>query len=449
MIAQIDDIIKATLKDSPTGTAVAVIKDGEPLAVKAYGLANLEWDIPVNGDTMFLLGNLTMTFTAVAILKLVEDEKLDLRAPLSEYLPEFPTSGHVVTIEDLLNHASGIQCYTLLPDWRSTAHVDMSTQQVMSIFAPHPFHFRPGVRNRYCDSNYFLLGMVIEKVTGLPYHAYMERQLFAPLGMHNTGRFDPQAITPYRANGYNLTANGLKNAPYFSYSQLYAATGLGASINDLVIWDRALWRNQLLKPESMAALTKPRTLPDGNPAAYGCAWIATRYNEHPVICDTGIEFGFRSFFARFPQDDLSIILLSNLEEINVRGATLDIARHVLGLPVTRRHPFMPSPESIRRCLGTYNIDGAMVTMKLTPEHHIELTAGRALRLLPMSAQSFYDANDPEVTVTFAAEIEGVYTQIRVNAPLLPPYLGERVGQRRSDWRREQVLDETSALVHLM
>ncbi|MBZ0285465.1 MAG: beta-lactamase family protein [Anaerolineae bacterium] len=450
MIAQIDHIIKTTLKDSPTGAAVAVIKNGEPLAVKGYGAANLEWDIPVSGDTVFLIGNLTMTFTAVGILKLAEDGKLDLQAPISYYLPEFPTSGHVVKLEDLLNHASGIQCYSLLPNWRSTAHVDMSTHQMMGAFAPHPFLFRPGSKNRYCDSNYFLLGMVIEKVTGTAYHTYMEKQFFAPLGMHHTGPFNPQIITPCRASGYNLTPKGLKNAPYFSYSQMYAATGLGSSINDLVIWDRALWQHQLLKPESMAALSIPRTMPDGNPAAYGYAWIATSYSEHPVICDTGIEFGFRSFFARFPEDDLSIILLSNLEETNVRGATLDIARQVLDLPVIHRRPFMPNRESIRRCLGSYDIDGATVTMKLTPDNQIELTAGRSLRLMPMSAHSFYDADDPDVTVSFAAEIDGVYTQIRISAPLVPSYIGYRVKPTKAGRTLKSVArDDVLPLIHVM
>ena len=302
--------------DQFNGSAL-VADDGEVIFADGFGMANMEFDIPNAPDTKHRLGSITKQFTAALILQLVEQEKLELDQPISKYLPKYKgPAADKVTIHHLLTHSSGIPSYTSFPGFFVEYSRDpYNPGEFVEIFADSTLQFMPGEKFSYNNSGYFLLGYIIEEVTGKPYEQVLQENILEPLNMEDTGYDHHATILKNRASGYEKNGKSYINAPYLDMSLPYAAGSLYSTVEDLYKWDRALYTNKILSEESKELMFSPH-IKDGD-GDYGYGWMMT---ELPVantkdsvktIAHGGGINGFNTLIARFPEENDLIVLLNN------------------------------------------------------------------------------------------------------------------------------------------
>ncbi len=417
MLREIDAIVNELVQPDTPGLAVGIIQDGVPVHQQGYGLANLDWQIPVEPDTVFRLASITKQFTAVAIMLLVADGKLKLDDSLEKFLPDYPTSGHHITIYHLLTHTSGIRSYTSLETFEQTMRNDYTPAELVELFARVPFDFKPGTQYRYNNSGYLLLGVIIEKLSGMRYADFIQQRIFAPAGMHSSHYMSDVRIIPRRATGYTTMNDQAYAADFISMTQPFAAGGLGASLNDMLRWDAALRNNAIITAETLQQMQTPASLADGTPIDYGFGWAFGTYAEHPMIQHAGGIQGFRTFQMRFSDDDLSVIVLCNWEAVDVMKLSANIARQLLGLPAITRRPFLLGPEALLKIAGIWHDDNGSIELKIAAGGEITLQYPESeQRLLASSRTQFYVVDDPEVTLDFSVEQDGHFTQLTIHYP---------------------------------
>lgn len=308
--AKIDEVMTLANKYRLFNGAVLVAENGKVIYKKGLGLANMEWNIPNTPETRFRLGSITKQFTATAILKLVEEGKIKLDGKISDYLPEYRKDiGEKVTVHQLLNHTSGIPSYTGLPGFfQDVSRNPFKVDDFVKKYASNDLEFEPGSKFSYNNSGYFLLGAIIEKVTGKPYEQFLKERIFEPLGMKNTGYDHWDTLLQKRATGYQKTADGYVNAPYLDMSIPYAAGSLYSTVEDLYLWDQALYTDSVLNAQFKELMFKP------NLENYAYGWTIRKANfddKIPVITHNGGINGFSTTIIRFPAEKNLIVLLDN------------------------------------------------------------------------------------------------------------------------------------------
>src|SRR4051812_31670906 len=227
-----DELFSRAYPAGEPGAAVLIAKDGKVLLRKAYGLANLELDVPMRPDMVFEIASVTKQFTAAAVLLLQERGKLSVNDEITKYMPDYPTHGQRITIDHLLSHSSGIPEL----DWWPRRREDMKVQQIIDLFKDKPLDFNPGEKLSYSNSGYILLGAIIEKASGKRYEDFVEQEIFAPLGMKRSRYGHRDEIVPGLVASYDQAEEGYRVAEYFSLSQPYAAGGLLSTVDDLALW---------------------------------------------------------------------------------------------------------------------------------------------------------------------------------------------------------------------
>ena len=295
------------------GLAAAVVRGSDTLLIKGYGKADLEWDAAMTSDAVFEIGSVTKQFTAAAILQLRDAGKLDLDADITRYLPDYPVNGRRIPVRRLLDHTSGIKGYTEMRSFREINTRALPRDTLVGRFAAEPFDFEPGEALIYNNSGYFLLGLIIEKVSGMSYEDYVEKELFAKLGMHRSSYCSNSDVVPRRAHGYNL-ANGstLERAPYLDHTWPYAAGSLCSTTVDLITWLRALRGGSVLPPASYQEMITPGSLNDGTKVRYAMGLARTPdARGRPAIHHGGGIFGFVSDTRYYPDEDLYVVVLVN------------------------------------------------------------------------------------------------------------------------------------------
>lgn len=319
--------------------AVLVAEGGKVIHQAGFGYANREWAIDNTPETRFRIASMTKSFTAVLIMQLVEAGQIDLDRPFRHYLPTYPNDhGDHITIRQLLRHSSGIKHYAELPGWRDGKfRAPMTDEAFVAVFAAEPLNFEPGSETRYSNSNYFLLGLMIERLTGKPYVDVLENRILEPLGMQNTGEFSTgtivkQLASDYMRNGDEIScepAEAVYCASGFVNMALFQATGsLHSTVGDLLKWDQALYDNSLLSDESKAILLNPEA-----PISWvvGAIPLDDQGTTANVIAYNGGINGYTSFIARFPATNHTIIILNNngAGYNSLVNATIGIARTLL------------------------------------------------------------------------------------------------------------------------
>ncbi|GAB2775556.1 serine hydrolase [Salinimicrobium soli] len=307
-----------------------VAEDGKIILSKGFGMANMEYDIPNKAETKHRLGSITKQFTATLIMQLVQEGKLELDKPISTYLPDYKgPAADKVTIHHLLTHSSGIPSYTSFPGFFQEYSRDpYSPKEFVKTFADSTLQFAPGEKFEYNNSGYFLLGYIIEKVTGKSYEQALQERIFDPLNMNNTGYDHHANILKNRASGYEKNGNGYVNAPYLDMSLPYAAGSLYSTVEDLYKWDRALYENKILSEESKKLMFSPQ-IKDGE-GYYGYGWMMTDLpvgdtkDSVKVIAHGGGINGFNTLIARFPEGDDLVVLLNNTGGTKLREMTKSI-----------------------------------------------------------------------------------------------------------------------------
>ena len=289
------------------GLALAVVKDGNILKAQAYGFADVDSKIPATTNTVFRIGSLSKQFVATAIMMLGEEGKLGLDDPVSKYLDGTPSRWKKITIRHLLTHTSGI------PDFNNeNIRVDDGPgdfdQRVLNTLARRRLHFAPGEEYRYSNSNYHLLGMIIQKITGKPYSDFLRERIFEPLGMTQTTVFAKGGTYPGLASGYRWD-NGFHRTG--DPVGVTAGGSVLSSISDMAKWDAALYTERLLKKSGLQQMWTPVALNDGMTWRYGFGWAVGRINDHLIVSHTGNIFGFSSAIYRAVDDGLTVIVLDN------------------------------------------------------------------------------------------------------------------------------------------
>ncbi len=352
------------------GVSVAVVLGGDTLLMRGYGLVDLEWDIPTPEDASasYEIGSVTKQFTSAALLKLVEEGKVDLDADVTEYLPELDTQGHRVPVRRLLDHTSGIRSYTAMPAFGDLAVKKLPRDTLVALVSEEPFDFEPGTALIYNNSAYFLLGLIIEAVTDESYEDYVSEHLFGPLEMDGSYYCSENAVRKNRAHGYDGTPGGLQRKSYLDHTWPYAAGSLCSTAPDLVRWNQALHGGEVLSSESYQALTTPVPLEDGTPTRYAMGLGVSGTGNHRVIAHGGGINGFLSDGRYYPEEELIIVVLQNSTGPQGPGALgAALAELVLGpRPELEATPFA---GDFNELVGSYSgrARGRDLTVEVTVE----------------------------------------------------------------------------------
>jgi CubicO group peptidase (beta-lactamase class C family) len=296
--------MQAEVKVNDFSGAVLVAQQGKIMYEKAFGMANREWNIPNGAETKFQIGSLTKQFTAAAILQLAEAGKLKLDDRLSKYIPDFP-KGDTVTLHMLLTHTSGIKSYTGIRGFSKVAALPYSRDSVIAFFKNEPYDFSPGTKYRYNNSGYFLLGYIIEKVTGQLYSDYILNNVVKKAGLQNTSINRLDSILTNRAEGYTKTKSGWKHAIHIAMEFPYSAGAMVSTSGDLYKWNKALFEGRVVSPAMLTKMTTPFL------GKYGFGLGIDSLDNHRRIGHNGGIPGFISHDVYFPAEDIHIIVLSN------------------------------------------------------------------------------------------------------------------------------------------
>ncbi len=423
-----DRLLAQTYPPAEPGAAVLVEKDGQVLLRKAYGLAHLELGVPLRPDMVFRIGSLTKQFTALAILQQVQQGKLALSDDLTRFLPDYPTHGQRITIENLLTHTSGIKNYTDLPAWKDGSFEGFSVSQILDRVKDQPLDFAPGEKWLYDNSGYLLLGIILEKITGQPYATWVAENLLKPLSLTHTAYADWGAIVPGRAAGYDGPTGHYRNALPLAGNQAQADGGLLSTVDDLARWEHALTKGGLLRRDLLDRMFSPFHLKDGRSTNYGYGWELWTYEGHRLEEHDGVLNGFKSEILRLPEDHLLIVILSNALEHQPSPATLAVrlAAQAIGKPLEERKTVPLAPEVLDRYVGMYQVDPT--TSRMVSREGDHLFTQRAgypkLEILPAGGNEFFYRETMD-RLRFVVDKDGKVTGMVLNRR----YGGEELAKR--------------------
>jgi D-alanyl-D-alanine carboxypeptidase len=412
----IDRFLSQTYPAAEPGAAVLVAKDGQVLLRKGYGMANLELGVAITPESVFEVGSVTKQFTATATLMLQERGKLSIEDDITKYLTDFPTQGKKVTIENLLTHTSGIPSYTDLSEWLPHMREDLPPDRLIAFFKGKPFDFEPGTRWAYDNSGYALLGAIIEKVYGKSYERFVEDEIFKPLGMTHSSYGSWSDIVPHRAAGYDKEDGRFVNTPYISMTQPYAAGSLMSTVDDLVLWDRALAEGTLLKKTSLDRMLTPGKLASGQSTRYGFGWVLIDLLGRPVIEHGGDINGFSCDVLRIPRENLLVVVLTNNTEAAMRPDVVAhrIASTLLGKPALDPGALPVDGKTLDEYVGVYRAgDITRYFIREGDKLFAQRSGGRKRELLATGRDTF-DYAMANISVRFSRDAKGKLTGAQVD-----------------------------------
>jgi CubicO group peptidase (beta-lactamase class C family) len=357
MAPKIEGIFAPIVAPNSPGVAVLVVKDGRKLFDRGYGLRDLRSAAKIDSRTNFRLASCSKQFTAMAIMLLVHDGKLRYDQKLTDVFPDFPAYGKSISIRNLLNHTGGLQDYETLmeqPETKGkwTENHQIQDAEVLRVLKQTDHGMFPtGAQWYYSNSGYVVLGLVVAKASGQSFPEFLRQRIFAPLNMNDTVAYvkGKNEITN-RAYGHTKEGNTWKQTDQSSTSATLGDGGIYSSLEDLRKWDEALRTNKLLSKEEMQPALTPVLLltainigaqprwpdnsdrPEGTPVSYGFGWFLDPYRAHARVWHYGETMGFHSYIARFPDIDLSIVVLCNRTDISPESLALQVADLLLLSP---------------------------------------------------------------------------------------------------------------------
>ena len=377
--------------DGP-GATVLVAKDGEVLYRKAFGLANLELQVPMVPDNVLEIGSMTKQFTSVSILMLMEQGKLFLKDPITKFLPDYPTHENVITVHNLLNHTSGIKSYTAMRPFFEKARTDMSPKEIIDFFKDEPMDFQTNDAYRYNNSGYIILGYIIEEVSGMSYAEFVDKNIFQPLGMSHSYYGSKTKLIPNRALGYQPTREGgYQNAAYLSMTLPYAGGSLMSNVDDLLIWQQALHNNTLIKQSSKELAFTNGTLNNGDHIDYGYGFSVNEISDVPSIEHGGGIFGYECYATYVPSEDLYAVVLTNRNGNGPIDATVRLTAMAMGKPYPQADQGVSlSQGQLEKWVGSYTFpDGAVRHITMDQGKLFSQREGsRVFELVPLSENEF-------------------------------------------------------------
>jgi len=415
VVSMIDSLASAAIAAGPgPGLAIAVARHGVPVYSRGFGRADTRSGNPVESGTVFRIASITKQFTAAAILRLEEESRLSLDDDIGRFIPEYATGDHGVTIRHLLNHTSGIRSYTSLgPRWAMRMAEDLSHEEMLALFQDEPADFAPGERFLYNNSGYYLLGLIIEEVTGAPYAEYIDREIARPLGLSHT-LYCPNEPAAGHAHGYMPGSDGPIPAPPLSMTQPYSAGALCSTAEDLVRWSHALASGRVVSAEGYGRMTTPGTLTSGEAINYGYGLIVGALDGATRFAHGGGINGFSTFLAEFPEQGVSVAVLVNNTATNAGRLADNVSRAVLGLAVAPTLDRPMTAEDRARFVGTFDLGSLEIRVFEDGEElRAQGTGQMPIRLLWQGGAEFRAAFDPDVRIEFAVE-EGRATGLTIH-----------------------------------
>jgi CubicO group peptidase (beta-lactamase class C family) len=398
---------RATARQHIPGLSLAVVRDGRVVKARGYGFASIEHQVPASPSTVYELASTTKPFVATAILLLAQDGKLRLDDRLAQYADSVPAQWSGVTIRHLLAHTSGIKDY--LADLRHDFSHDTPAEEIARVVLAAPPNFAPGTKWSYSNSGYVLLGMIVRRITGESYDAFLAHRVFVPLGMTATRRDTPDEIVAGRASGYLWYGPaGMHNGDFLKYLMTnHGDRGLLSTALDLARWDAALSNDKLLTASTRDAMWQRVSLADGRTSGYGLGWFVDSVRGHRHVYHPGGAPGTAAILARYPDDRLTVIVLTNGGAAYPQGLDLGIARHYV--PALGPGPVVALPNAtLDRYAGFYNAFGSQLVTARREGSALSLDdGGRIAHRFVALSDSGFAAEDADRAFTIRRARDGV------------------------------------------
>ncbi len=404
--AELDAYCRAAAEVLHFQGVVLVARDGKPILEKGYGFASRELGVMNTPDTRFLIASVTKQFTAAAIMQLKERGKLSLQDPITRHLPSYPADpGDRIAIHHLLTHTSGIPNYLSDPEIWARISIEIPVSELVDTFRDRPLDFEPGTAFAYSNSGYVLLGLIIEEAGGQTYAEYLRESIFQPLGMDASGYGCYSTIIPNLAAGHETVDEEWRKAGRIAMSLAYSAGALYSTASDLLKWDQVLYGDALLSESSREKMFTPVL------EGFGYGWVMREVAGRRAIHHGGGMPGFTSHIGRYPEDGLTVIVLSNNDSAAAEPLGFSLARVVFGesydLPA-RKTPIVIDPSILDDYPSAYMIEEGEYRVIRRDDEGLtsQRSGGPVTRIFPEAEDRFYYASNNAITITFIRDSDG-------------------------------------------
>ena len=443
---QFDKMLNEQYLPTEPGATALVAINGEIVYRKAFGMANLELDVQMEPDMVLEIGSITKQFTAVSILILMEQGKLNLDDDITKFIEDYPTHGHNISIHHLLTHTSGIKSYTSMESWAPVWRKDFEPIELIDFFKKEPMDFAPGEEWRYNNSAYFILGYIIEKASGQTYEQFVETNIFKPLGMNSSFYGSNSEIIKKRAYGYQKQEDFV-NAEYLSLTQPFAAGSIMSTVEDLFIWNRAIRSNKLVNKESIELAFTNYKLNNGEKINYGYGWFMNEINGSPTIEHAGGIFGYVTNSIYVPNEDVFVAVFSNCDCNGPGQVSTKMAAIAIGKPYPNEKDIISlKSDYLEKLVGVYDFADSTTRIITLEDNQLycQRTGSNKFKLFPIKEDLFFfensfamfqfNDNGNEIKADFTNRInktKGVktdkpiptHTEIQLNSEILKKYIG--------------------------
>ena len=403
---QIDEVVARVGKDRLPGAVVLVARNGETVFRKAYGWSDVDRRQPMDAAVQMPIASVTRQFTATAIMMLMEEGKLSLGDSVARHLPEFAPQLKDVTIEQLLTDTSGVPDYSKPALWRAwmpdIGGGEITLPELLGRIRGKSPDFAPGSRFAYNNSNYVLLGAIIEKLSGQTYGKFVEERIFMPLAMGNTAYGGYERAAAMRAKGYEADGGKFSKPKAISVPMAYAAAGVVSSVDDLARWDAAIGSGKLLKAASWQ-----RVFTAVPPASHGYGWSIGTLQGTAEYSQGGSLHGYTSYVARLPEQGLFVAVLANASgDVPLEALGRRIEAAAMGKPLPDYRRIALDKAVLEEFAGAYRTDDGVVrTVKRDGDHLvIERSGGRKVDVYPYAENAF--VTDALSQVEFVRDPQG-------------------------------------------
>lgn len=393
---KLDSLVEKLLIPEVPGGGVLIAKNDQIIFERYFGYANLENAIKTKEASLFRVGSLTKQFTSVAILKLAHDHKLRLEETIGRFFPDSPEHFHSITIKQLLNHTSGIKNITELPQWKNEIESSkLTVEEVLTLIWKQEPYYEPGTDFHYSNSNYIVLGKIIEITSGMDYSTFLDQHIFKPLNLKHSYYDHQKQILPFRVAGYSNHNSRIENATFINMELPFGAGGLVMNLRDFWTWHYALNSGTIIPFSLLDQAQSPTVTTKGKKIGYGFGWSIGNLQSHPSIKHAGYINGFSSFAISIPDQSVHLVIFTNLENYRDLEKTASILlAETIGKPFVYDSTPIISQASLANKVGDYQNENRETLRIILQDGHLFscVPGGTKSPLIPIGNQTFQMEN---------------------------------------------------------